>query len=160
VAKRSDGGLGFFDRVILFTAWATSCGLVFLLGYYVGKGEQRQRTTELAQRVVLPVEAPEAGDSERATSPTLTFYDQLGRDGGDGAARPAPVPARVTTSTRPAPATRPASPGTLPHAVPSPRTTSTRPQMPPPPPLGRFADCRAQWAWWRGGPGRHWPSLR
>lgn len=136
MAKRSDGGLGFFDRVILFTAWVTSCGLVFLLGYYVGKGEQRQRTTELAQRVVLPVEAPEAAGTEPATSPTLTFYDQLGRDSGDGTARPAAVPTRVTTSTRPAPpSTRPAPPSTLPRAVPSPRTTSMRPQAPPPPPL-------------------------
>jgi cell division protein FtsN len=140
VAKRADGGLGFFDRVMLFTAWLVSCGLVFLLGYYVGKGERRQRTTEVAQRVVLPVAPLETTGEQPTTSPTLTFYDQLGRDPGRGAAPAEPPratipPKRTTTSTRPAAAPPPPSPPTTVLApVRSPVTTSTRPEPPAPPP--------------------------
>jgi len=161
VAKRSDGGLGFLDRVILFAAWLASCGLVFLLGYYVGKGEQRQRATEVAQRVVLPVEPQGTADTEPATGPTLTFYDQLGRESGSGREPgaggtppepPRPVaaatPATVTTSTRPAPPTtrpRPSSTVPAPPPPPPPVTTSTRP--PPPPAAASLPEGRLERGW-------------
>jgi hypothetical protein len=30
-------GLRFWDRLVLFVAWTVTCGLVYLLGFYVGK---------------------------------------------------------------------------------------------------------------------------
>src|SRR5439155_637952 len=55
MARDGRGGLGLGDRLILLLAWITTCGLVYLLGFYVGKGTQT-RSLRVEQQVVrLPV---------------------------------------------------------------------------------------------------------
>src|SRR5439155_794750 len=62
MARDGRGGLGLGDRLILLLAWITTCGLVYLLGFYVGKGTQA-RSLRVEQQVVrLPVtSAPPRG---------------------------------------------------------------------------------------------------
>src|SRR5438128_2737234 len=63
MARDGRGGLGLGDRLILLLAWITTCGLVYLLGFYVGKGTQA-RSLRVEQQVVrLPVTSapPPAG---------------------------------------------------------------------------------------------------
>ena len=43
-------GLRFWDRLILFVAWTVTCGLVYLLGFYVGKGVQERREAAIDAR--------------------------------------------------------------------------------------------------------------
>ena len=51
-------GLRIWDRLILFLAWTVTCGLVYLLGFYVGKGVQAQRVDTEERIVKLPVSSP------------------------------------------------------------------------------------------------------
>src|SRR5262249_43462811 len=53
-------GLRFLDRLILFVAWGVTCGLVYGLGFYTGKGTQERRLG-MGERVVRLVVRPEAG---------------------------------------------------------------------------------------------------
>jgi len=37
MATNRPEGLGFLDRLVIVVAWLASCGVVFVIGYYVGK---------------------------------------------------------------------------------------------------------------------------
>src|SRR5262249_2813992 len=43
MAREARAGLGFADRLVLLVAWIATCGLVYLLGFYVGQGTQEHR---------------------------------------------------------------------------------------------------------------------
>ena len=95
MANERRSGFGFWDRLILFTAWVVTCGLVYLLGFYVGKGTQAERLG-LEERIVrLPVTSSPPREGQRPkTDGELTFYDKLvARQGGER--RPEP-PSRRT----------------------------------------------------------------
>ena len=152
-------GLRIWDRLILFLAWTVTCGLVYLLGFYVGKGVQAQRVDTEERIVKLPVSSPPPPPGQRPKS-DLTFYDQLAKP-ADRPALPTPEPApapKAPAGTLPpraaAPSTippPPTPPPTLPAprpptTVPPPRAATPPPTMPPrpmaatPPPAARPAE--------------------
>ncbi len=131
-------GLRFWDRLVLFVAWTITCGLVYLLGFYVGKGVGERRLDSEERVVRLPVTAGPPAATQRPKS-DLTFYDTLAKS-SDRPASPAPEPqpaAKAPTGTLPP---RAAAPSTIPPApVPSttlpPRPTTTlAPRAATPPP--------------------------
>ncbi|HZP41379.1 MAG TPA: SPOR domain-containing protein [Candidatus Binatia bacterium] len=114
MAKERRTGLGLLDRLVLFLAWVATCGLVYLLGLYVGKGMQERRLG-LEERVVrLPVTSTPPPEGQRANAESdLTFYDTLvpgerGRASGTPAASPRAVPAAAKPAPVPAPIPVPA----------------------------------------------------
>jgi len=115
MARDGRGGLGLGDRLILLVAWVTTCGLVYLLGFYVGKGTQAH-SLRLEQQVVrLPVTSGPPPEGQRPkTAPEFGFYDKLmGEQGGERLpdkgheeAKPAPAApalAREAVAATPAP---------------------------------------------------------
>jgi len=137
MANERRSGFGFFDRVILFTAWVVTCGLVYLLGFYVGKGTQVEHMG-LEERVVrLPVTSSPPREGQRPkTDGDLTFYDKLvTRQSGErppaepaapkapatGAPAAAAAPAATASAkeSKPAPP-KPAAVGSQGHAAPAP----------------------------------------
>src|SRR5204863_286400 len=87
MARDGRGGLGLGDRLILLLAWITTCGLVYLLGFYVGKGTQA-RSLRVEQQVVrLPVTSAPPPEGQRPkTEPEFGFYDKLmGEQGAERA---------------------------------------------------------------------------
>ena len=147
-------GLRFWDRLVLFVAWTVTCGLVYLLGFYVGKGVSEQRLDTEDRVVRLPVTAGPPAAGQRPKS-DLTFYDTLAKS-ADRPGSPAPEPqpaskaptgtlpprAAAPTTIPPAPVTTtlPARPTTTlpPRAAAPPATTPPRAvterTIPPPPP--------------------------
>ena len=126
-------GLRIWDRLILFVAWTVTCGLVYLLGFYVGKGVQAQRVDTEERIVKLPISNPPPPPGPRPKS-DLTFYDKLAKS-EDRPAQPMPEPApppKAPAGTLPP---RAAAPSTIPPApmptttLPAPRPSTT---LPPP----------------------------
>ena len=78
MAKPGRVGLGLWDRLVLLLAWGVTCGLVYLLGFYVGKGMQERPLGPEDRLVRLPVTStpPPEGQRPKADS-ELTFYDTL-----------------------------------------------------------------------------------
>src|SRR5262249_18824577 len=107
MAKAGRAGLGLWDRVVLLLAWGVTCGLVYLLGFYVGKGMQERPLGPEDRLVRLPVVStpPPAGQRPKAES-DLTFYDTLA---GSEPAVPHPPP-----EAPPPPTPTPAPPGPRP----------------------------------------------
>jgi cell division septation protein DedD len=136
MSKQTRTGLGLWDRLVLLVAWAVTCGLVYVLGFYVGKGTQERRLG-LEERVVrLPVTSqPPPGGQRPPAAQDLTFYDTLvaGRHPeADTAGRPepparraGPIVAAATPTTLPV---RPTPTTLLPRIVPS----TLAPSAPPP----------------------------
>ncbi|HJQ85097.1 MAG TPA: hypothetical protein VKA21_13520, partial [Candidatus Binatia bacterium] len=62
---RERGGLGFWDRVVLLSAWGTTCGLVYLLGFYVGRGTQERQLGTDDHVVRLPVTSRVPAEGQR-----------------------------------------------------------------------------------------------
>jgi len=130
-------GLRFWDRLVLFVAWTVTCGLVYLLGFYVGKGvgEQRLGTEERVVRLPVAAGPPAAGQRPKSD---LTFYDTLAKS-ADRPASPTPEPQpapKAPTGTLPP---RAAAPTTLPPApvtstLPPRPTTTLQPRAATPPP--------------------------
>ena len=93
-------GLRFLDRLILFTAWLVTCGLVYGLGFYTGKGTQERRLGMEERVVRLPVTSEIPAEGQRPKSATeFTFYETLvsgdrGRDGGGNVPK-VPKPATI-----------------------------------------------------------------
>src|SRR5213079_18598 len=87
MARDGRGGLGLGDRLILLLAWITTCGLVYLLGFYVGKGTQAQSLRVEQQVVRLPVTSAPPPEGQRPkTEPEFGFYDKLmGEQGAERA---------------------------------------------------------------------------
>jgi len=148
MARDGRGGLGLGDRLILLVAWVTTCGLVYLLGFYVGKGTQA-RSLRVEQQVVrLPVTSAPPPEGQRPkTAPEFGFYDKLmGEQGAErlpdkvhgeakpALAAPAPVLAReaVAATRAPEPASRSSQP------APTPLTAVA--VKPPPRPFHPVAD--------------------
>jgi hypothetical protein len=128
------GSLGVGQRLVLLGAWLVSCGFVYVLGFYVGKGMRGDE--QLSPRVVLPVDAaiPPAPPPE-AQGP-LTFYDVLGSREGTPPGAPTAQPAAVTEEKLP-PAGAPQTPEPVARPTAAPRVAATPP--PPPPPATRAA---------------------
>jgi cell division protein FtsN len=79
------------QRVLLLAAWLVSCGFVYVLGVYLGKG-LRGGSGEIGPRVALPVEITEPSPPPAEAQAPLTFYDVLGaHKGGPPAAATAPT---------------------------------------------------------------------
>jgi cell division septation protein DedD len=118
--------MGLVDRLVLLLAWIATCGLVYLLGFYVGKGTQERRLG-LEDRIVrLPVSSqppPEGGRQKSETE--FGFYDKLM---GERGAVPAVVPPRVAA----APAGSGEARGTTPPAAPAPAHASAASSAQPP----------------------------
>ena len=123
MAKEGRVGLGLWDRLILFVAWVVTCGLVYVLGFYVGKGAQEHRLGTEERIVRLPVTSKPPAEGQRPKAESgLTFYDTLGageRDGGTPGtppstvphvATPAPPPSKVAAVTPPTASVPPAAP--------------------------------------------------
>jgi septal ring-binding cell division protein DamX len=132
-------GLRLWDRLILFVAWVVTCGLVYLLGFYVGKGVQERRLDTEERIVRLPVTGapPQAGQRPKSD---LTFYDTLAKS-ADRPASPTPEPApapKAPTGTLPpraaAPPTVPPPPTPSATTQPAPRPTTTLPPRAAAPP--------------------------
>src|SRR5262244_2210017 len=78
MGKEARSGLGLADRLVLLVAWIATCGLVYLLGFYVGKGMQEKRLG-LEERIVrLPVtSAPPPEGRREKSGAEFGFYDKL-----------------------------------------------------------------------------------
>ncbi len=121
-------GLRFLDRLILFTAWLVTCGLVYGLGFYTGKGTQERRLGMEERVVRLPVTSEVPAEGQRPKAATeFTFYETLvtgDRAGRDGGHVPKPAPAASgPTAAAPTPPVH----GTVP-----PRAATPPPTLPPP----------------------------
>jgi len=127
MARDGRGRLGLGDRLILLVAWVTTCGLVYLLGFYVGKGTQAH-SLRLEQQVVrLPVTSAPPPEGQRPkTAPEFGFYDKLmGEQGGER------LPDKVHEEAKPAPAA-PALAREAVAATPAPEPASrSSPPVPP-----------------------------
>jgi cell division septation protein DedD len=130
------------DQLVLIVAWLITCGLVYVLGFYLGRGTQEHQGGTEERMVRLPVTAVPPPEGQHPADPKEfpSFYETLPageRAGGRQAAvtTTVPAPATVTTtSQRPTGTTAPhAATTTLPHT-----TTATIPRPPapgaPPPP--------------------------
>src|SRR5881409_1800129 len=125
MAKPGRAGLGLWDRLVLLLAWGVTCGLVYLLGFYVGKGMQERPLGPEDRLVRLPVVStpPPAGQRPKAES-DLTFYDTLA-----GSERAVPHPPRRL----PQPLSRHPQPSRRRHPTPRARRKSPpRPSRPHP----------------------------
>jgi septal ring-binding cell division protein DamX len=142
MAKGPRPTLRLLDRIVLLVAWLVTCGLVYVLGYYVGRGTPGRQATIEERAVRLPVTSapPAEGQRPKESKEFPTFYQAL--PAGD---RPIDV-ARGTTVTAPSaggptPATTPprATPTTMVSASRSMVSTTTlgRTAAAPPPTLGR-----------------------
>jgi cell division protein FtsN len=139
MANPRQDGLGFLDRLVILVAWLASCGVVFVIGYYVGKDAVPASTGIQPGVIQVPVAGvPVVPEEPRDGG---TFYESLGRQTGTPVSAPTPravattVPvreaaARATTSTavppRPSTTHVPAPPALAPPttiAVPRPPTT-------------------------------------
>jgi len=136
MANERRSGLRFLDRLVIFAAWLVTCGLVYLLGFYVGKGTQVERLG-LEERVVrLPVTSAPPQEGQRPKNEgELTFYDKL--VAGQGDRRPEES---ATPSKGPAPAARAEGSTAAAKAAP---TTATREAAPAPPAKTAAAPGRA-----------------
>ena len=81
------------DRLVILVAWLASCGVVFVIGYYVGK-DAVPPSAGIAPGVI---QVPVAGVPDPPDEPGAggTFYESLGRQ--TGAAVTAPPPRVATT---------------------------------------------------------------
>jgi cell division protein FtsN len=131
MARKRQDGLGLIDRLVIVVAWLATCGVVFVLGYYVGKESVPRRAGVLGGPVEIHIEAPVRTTGPEEGGPD--FYEYLDRQATGGRAAVA-APRRATTTTRP----RPTSPiGRVPATVrrpPPPRPSTTRPPPKPSPP--------------------------
>src|SRR5262249_57028074 len=131
MGKTQRVGLSIFDRGVLLVAWSITSALVYLLGFYVGKGTQEGPVGTDQRLISMPVTSkpPPEGQQPKTNSP-FDFYGHLGEPGhGGGAAAPM---ARL--------------PGTPPPPAPPPAAPPPPPQPPPAPPPRRPPPGRA------GGP--------
>src|SRR5437867_3915713 len=104
MAKEGRSGLGLGDRLILLIAWVATCAVVYVLGFYVGKGMQG-RPLGVEERIVrLPVTSAPPPEGKRPKSEEqFRFYDELMGDRAGGASRAgAPVPADARPAVTPA----------------------------------------------------------
>ena len=141
--------LRLIDRVVLLVAWLTTCGVVYILGFYVGRATPDRRVGLEERAVRLPVTStpPAEGPGTREAKEFPSFYETLpaGERPQSGpratlpstpsttlptiaraSGSPKPVILTVTTTTTPPPSStvspRPSGPPTT--VRPSPPTTT------------------------------------
>jgi hypothetical protein len=139
MAREGRAALGLGDRLILLVAWLATCGLVYLLGFSVGKGAQERRLGHEERIVRLPVTSQPPPEGQRPKTEEFVFYDKLmGERPGEASARPAtqePAPAPTEAVERPG---RPDAPK---PTSPAPPVATAKPPPPvvatakPPPPV-------------------------
>jgi hypothetical protein len=100
-AREVRAGLGFWDRLVLFVAWLVTCGLVYLFGFYVGKGTN-ERGLAFEDRAVS-LRSPQAPPGRRGREDHL--YETCAGSRGRG-------PPRVPGQARPEPGRRGLAGGT------------------------------------------------
>ena len=149
-AKGPRPTLRLIDRLVLLVAWMVTSGIVYVLGYYVGKGSPGRQTAVEERSVRLPVTSapPAEGQRPKEAKEFPSFYQSL-----PAGERPIDV-ARGTPVTAPPPGTAPAAAPTtivrtttLPATTVPPRTPTTTPAVPttlahamaPPPTFPRTA---------------------
>ncbi|HXJ37054.1 MAG TPA: SPOR domain-containing protein [Candidatus Eisenbacteria bacterium] len=95
MAKAPRPALRFVDRLVLLVAWLVTCGLVYVLGFYVGNKTQEHRPGMEEREVRLPVTSvpPPEGQRPKEAREFPSFYQAL-----PGGERPIEV-ARAPTST-------------------------------------------------------------
>jgi cell division protein FtsN len=125
MARDERSGLRLWDRLLLFVAWLVTCGLVYLLGVYVGRGT-REHPVGVEDRIVrLPVTSTPPPEGQRPKSESeLTFYESLGA--GEHTASPPPTRA-------PAPGGSPPVTAPPPRAADAPASPPRTASVPPPP---------------------------
>ncbi|MCW5893825.1 MAG: SPOR domain-containing protein [bacterium] len=122
-------GLRFLDRLILFVAWIVTCGLVYGLGFYTGKGTQERRLGMEERVVRLPVTAavPPEGQRPKASN-EFSFYETLATQRAADGGRPHETPREeppTAAAPPPAPASAAAAPAAVPVGEPLPHPTSS-----------------------------------
>lgn len=127
-------GLGLWDRLVLFVVWVVTCGLVYVLGYYLGKGTQEGGLAFDERVARLPVTSRPPPEGQRPkTEQELTFYETLSSAGRAGDATPSERPARPATApstvSRPAPRREEAAKA----SGEAPPVEAARPERPAPP---------------------------
>jgi len=123
------GSLGFGQRLVLLGGWLVSCGFVYVLGFYVGKG--MHDGGPINPGVSLPVDAAVPPAPPADAQAPLTFYDVLGTQQG---APPAARPAQQEPAARPAAPDTPAAPRpTQPGAMSEQKPAATAPVEATPP---------------------------
>ena len=149
-AKGPRPTLRLIDRLVLLVAWMVTSGIVYVLGYYVGKGSPGRQTAVEERSVRLPVTSapPAEGQRPKEAKEFPSFYQAL-----PAGERPIDV-ARGTPVTAPPPGTAPTAvpttivrTTTLPATTAPPRTPTTTPAVPttlahtmtPPPTFPRTA---------------------
>lgn len=97
MAKAPRATLRFVDQLVLFVAWLVTCGLVYVLGYYVGRATPERQAALEGREVRLPVDAapPAEGQRPKEAKEFPSFYQAL-----PGGERPTDV-ARGTVFTAP-----------------------------------------------------------
>jgi septal ring-binding cell division protein DamX len=116
MAKGPRPTVRLIDRVVRLVAWLATCGLVYIFGYYVGKGTPDRHATMEERSVRLPVTStpPAEGQRPKEAKDFPSFYQALPAgerpiDVARGApvtappANPPPSPARPTTTLPPSP---------------------------------------------------------
>jgi cell division septation protein DedD len=160
MAKAPRAGLRLIDRLVLVVAWVVTCGIVYVLGFYLGRGMEDRRPTSEERMVRLPVtsQPPPEGQRPKDEKEFPSFYQAL-----PAGQQPPEVAKATPPPTAPAPATRPAGPpsvasvtsttlaraaatsttlarpGAAPAVAPPPfaHVTTTYPPSATPPPLAR-----------------------
>jgi cell division septation protein DedD len=136
--------MSLWDRLVLLVAWVLTCGLVYVLGIYVGKGTHESRLG-IAERVVrLPVASTPPPEGQRPKGESeLRFYETLMSDKEPDARAeakalpPAPKPAAVSQGTNAKPTTAVPATATPPAPTPAARPASTPPPVDAPPRTAR-----------------------
>jgi len=121
MGKEARSGLGLADRLVLLVAWIATCGLVYLLGFYLGKGMQERQLGLEEQVVRLPVTSRPPPEGQRPKSENeFGFYEKLMGEHPPAEARPVAEPPRpVAGSPERTPATpRPSPPASTPAVKP------------------------------------------
>jgi hypothetical protein len=127
MAKTVRPGLRLIDRLILVVAWIATCGVVYLMGFYLGKGTQERRLHAEERIVRLPVtSAPPPEGEHHKTNGDLTFYEQLLSGGRAG------MPESTGSTKSPSPAAPPSPPAAAPAVAAPPPAAATTPTLPPP----------------------------
>jgi DedD protein len=113
-AKGPRPTLRLIDRLVLLVAWLVTSGIVYVLGYYVGKGSPGRQTVADVRSVRLPVAStpPPEGQRPKDAREFPSFYQTL-----PAGERPIDV-ARGTPVTAPPPGNAPtAAPAAAPPTI-------------------------------------------
>jgi len=136
MAKSPRATLRFVDRLVLLVSWLVTCGLVFVLGFFLGKSapDDHARMDERSVRLRGTSQPPPEGQRPKEPKEFPSFYQTLPAgerpiDVARGAQATAPAATTATPTTTPRATSttmagaRLTTPATAPTAAP--RTTTT-----------------------------------